>query len=680
MQIEPKVNILLVDDYPENLLTLEAILSGLNQNLVRASSGEEALRCILHQDFAVVLLDVQMPGLDGFETATMIRQRMRSQHTPIIFLTAFHSNDNFIYKGYSLGAVDYLLKPLDPEILISKVAVFVDLFKKTEEIKRQAAQLEAVNAELQESKQTLQDFLDNANDLIQILSLEGHFTYVNRTWQQTLGYSLEEINQLTCFDIIHPAHRSDLEVVIKAIQLNKENCIIDTKFITKYGKEIELEGNLNCRFEENKPLAIRCIFRDISERKQAEETRAQFTREQAARQQAEAANRMKDEFLAVLSHELRTPLNSMLGWVRLLLTRNYDQKATNQALQTIERNAKLQAQLIEDILDVSRIIQGKLQIHLHPINLVAVIDAAVEAVRPNTETKAIKLEPIYDEVPASSPVLVLGDFARLQQVCWNLLTNAIKFTPQAGEVQIKLKLIEENFVQIQITDNGIGISKEFLPYIFERFRQADSTSTRSQGGLGLGLAIVRHIVELHGGSIKAESEGEDKGSTFTVTLSLISNNREANKGKAIIHKSDNELNLDIPIKLDGLHILVVDDEADARNLLNVVFAEYGAKVTTAASASQAIELIKSLQPDILISDIGMPNEDGYSLVKKVRELDSQQAREMPAIALTAYVTKEDNKQAISSGFQMHLSKPVDTNALITAVAKLTEKMPMINQK
>jgi len=680
MQIEPKVNILLVDDYPENLLTLEAILSGLNQNLVRASSGEEALRCILHQDFAVVLLDVQMPGLDGFETATMIRQRMRSQHTPIIFLTAFHSNDNFIYKGYSLGAVDYLLKPIDPEILISKVAVFVDLFKKTAEIKRQAAQLEAVNAELNESKQTLQDFLDNANDLIQILSLDGHFTYVNRTWQQTLGYSLEEISNLTYFDIIHPAHRSNLEFVIKAIQLNKENCIIDTKFITKDGKELEVEGNLNCRFEENKPIAIRCIFRDISERKQAEETRAQFTREQAARQQAEAANRMKDEFLAVLSHELRTPLNSMLGWVRLLLTRNYDQKATNQALQTIERNAKLQAQLIEDILDVSRIIQGKLQIHLHPINLVAVIDAAVEAVRPNAETKAIKLEQIYDEVAANSSVLVRGDFARLQQICWNLLTNAIKFSPQGGKVQITLKLIEGNFVQIQITDNGIGISKEFLPHIFERFRQADSTSTRSQGGLGLGLAIVRHIVELHGGSIKAESEGKDKGSRFTVTLSLVCNNREANKGKAIIHKSDNELNLDTSIKLDGLHILVVDDEADARDLLEVVFAEYGAKVTTAASASQAIELIKSLQPDILISDIGMPNEDGYSLVKKVRELDSQQAREIPAIALTAYVTKEDNKQAISSGFQMHLSKPVDTNALITAVAKLAGKMPMINQK
>ncbi|AFZ15374.1 PAS/PAC sensor hybrid histidine kinase [Crinalium epipsammum PCC 9333] len=680
MQIEPKVNILLVDDYPENLLTLEAILSGLNQNLVRASSGEEALRCILHQDFAVVLLDVQMPGLDGFETATMIRQRMRSQHTPIIFLTAFHSNDNFIYKGYSLGAVDYLLKPLDPEILISKVTVFVDLFKKTAEIKRQAAQLESVNAELNESKQTLQDFLDNANDLIQILSLDGRFTYVNRTWQQTLGYSLEEISNLTYFDIIHPAHRSNLEFVIKAIQLNKENCIIDTKFITKDGKELEVEGNLNCRFEENKPIAIRCIFRDISERKQAEETRAQFAREQAARQQAEAANRMKDEFLAVLSHELRTPLNSMLGWVRLLLTRNYDQKATNQALQTIERNAKLQAQLIEDILDVSRIIQGKLQIHLHPTNLVAVIDAAVDAVRPNAETKAIKLEAIYNDIPANSSVLVRGDFARLQQICWNLLTNAIKFSPQGGKVQITLKLLERNFVQIQITDNGIGISKEFLPHIFERFRQADSTSTRSQGGLGLGLAIVRHIVELHGGSIKAESEGENKGSTFTVTLSLLSNKIEENNGKAISAKSDNELNSNISIKLNELHILVVDDEPDALNLLTVVFAEYGAKVTTAASASQAIELIKSLQPDILISDIGMPNEDGYSLVKKVRELESQQAREIPAIALTAYVTKEDNKQAISSGFQMHLSKPVDTNALITAVAKLAGKMPMINQK
>lgn len=675
MQIEPKVNILLVDDYPENLLTLEAILSCLGQNLVRASSGEEALRCLLHQDFAVVLLDVQMPRMDGFETATLIRQRMRSQHTPIIFLTAFHNNDTFIYKGYSLGAVDYLLKPIDPEILISKVTVFVDLFKKSTEIKKQAAQLATVNAELQESKHTLQDFLDNANDLIQILSLDGHFTYVNRTWQQTLGYSLEEINNLTCYDIVNPAHRSHLEFTLKAIQIKKESFIIDTKFITKDGKEIQVEGNLNCRFEENKPVAIRCIFRDITERKQAEETRVQFTREQAARQQAEAANQMKDEFLAVLSHELRTPLNSMLGWVKLLLTRNYDQKTTTKALQTIERNAKLQAQLIEDILDVSRIIQGKLQIHLHPTNLLAVIDTAVESVRPNAETKAIKLEAIYDDIIASSPVLVLGDFARLQQICWNLLTNAIKFTPQGGEVKVKIKLIEGDFVQIQVIDNGIGISKEFLPHIFERFRQADSTTTRAQGGLGLGLAIVRHIVELHGGSIKADSEGEDQGSTFTVTLSIIPDRIEENNGKAVFSKKES----DISIKLDGLHILVVDDEADALDLLAVVFAEYGAKVTTATSASQAIEIIKSLQPDLLISDIGMPKEDGYILIKKVRELAHQEAREIPAIALTAYVSKEDNQQAISSGFQMHLSKPVDTNALITAVAKLTGKMPMINQ-
>jgi PAS domain S-box-containing protein len=538
MQPEPKANVLLVDDHPENLLALEAILGKLGQNLIKAHSGQEALRCLLNQDFAVILLDVQMPGMDGFETATLIRNRARSQHTPIIFLTAFSTSDSLMFKGYSLGAVDYLFKPVEPEILASKVAVFVDLFQKTAEVKRQAAQLAAMNAELRESEERFRSLSACSPVGIFLTDVEGRYTYTNPRCQTICGFSLEESLGEGWLKFVHPDDREQVVADWSAWTLAKGEYSSEFRFQSPEGivRQVHLRASAMLSAQ-GELLGHVGTVEDITDRKLAEEARAEFIREQAARQQAEAANRMKDEFLATLSHELRTPLNSILGWAGLLRTRSFDPATIARALETIERNAKLQSQLIEDILDVSRIIRGKLLLNLHLINLVPVVEAAVDSVRPLVEAKSIQLETVFDTSTDSvsdgslngdglSPnsggkesLLIKADSNRLQQVIWNLLSNAIKFTSEGGKVAVRVRRTDSH-AQIQVIDTGIGISKDFLPFVFDRFRQEDSTTTRAYGGLGLGLAIVRHLVELHGGTVRADSEGEGQGAIFTVELQL----------------------------------------------------------------------------------------------------------------------------------------------------------------
>ncbi|MBD0346422.1 MAG: response regulator, partial [Coleofasciculus sp. Co-bin14] len=426
---------------------------------------------------------------------------------------------------------------------------------------------------------------------------------------------------------------------------------------------------------------------DITERKRAEEEREQLlSREQIARAEAETANRLKDEFLATLSHELRTPLNSMLGWTRLLQTRKFDQATTTRALETMERNTKALSQLIEDLLDVSRIITGKLRLTMRAVELVAVIDAAIEAVRSAAEAKEIQIKTVYE--PSVS--LVSGDSTRLQQIFWNLVSNAIKFTPKRGQIEVRLEREGSN-AQITVSDNGQGIAADFLPHMFERFRQADGTITRSQGGLGIGLSIVRHLVELHGGSIRAESPGVGQGATFIVTLPLRAIREPDNTSDTLLNgnspgtpiANNNHVALESPSLLNGLWILVVDDEADARDLLTTVLEVSGAQVTAVGSASAAIEIIAegslSRRPDILISDIGMPDGDGYSLIRQIRTLASAEGGQIPAIALTAYARAEDRARAIEAGFQIHVPKPVVPEELITVVASLVARSGIESQ-
>jgi PAS domain S-box-containing protein len=385
-------------------------------------------------------------------------------------------------------------------------------------------------------------------------------------------------------------------------------------------------------------------------------------------QEAQEANRLKDEFLAVLSHELRTPLNSMLGWVTLLRTRKFDEAKTGKALETIERNARSQLQMIEELLDVSRIIRGKLQLNLRQVDLISVVETAVDTLRPTAEAKGIKLETAVD-LPVK---YVSGDTDRLQQVVWNLLSNAIKFTPSNGLVEVRLNRVDDK-AQIQVSDTGIGIAPEFLPYVFERFRQENSSTTRSHGGLGLGLAIVRHLVELHGGKVSAESAGIDRGAVFKVQLPLI-NTQEITNADFKKSRSSAALNSkSLKSKtLEGLRILVVDDEADAREVMTTVLEQFGAEVTAKDSVRQALEVLEMQSPDILVSDIGMPTEDGYSLISQWRRREGTSGKHLPAVALTAYAREQDRERALAAGFDLHVAKPVNFNDLALAIAQLSK--------
>jgi PAS domain S-box-containing protein len=403
----------------------------------------------------------------------------------------------------------------------------------------------------------------------------------------------------------------------------------------------------------NHPATAVVTFQNITQLKQIE---AELRR----------ANHMKDEFLSTVSHELRTPLTAMLGWTRLLRTGKLDKENFDHALETIDRNAKAQAQLIEDLLDVSRIITGKLHLDIHQLELVPLIESSINTVRPAADAKAINLRMIYDSAVGS----VFGDATRLQQVIWNLLSNAIKFTPKGGYVEVQLERAGPQIV-ITVSDNGQGISPDFLPHVFDRFRQADGTSTRKHGGLGLGLAIVRHIVELHGGTITVESQGEDKGTTFKVRLPLRAITPSQISQPHIQSEIESSKLLECSTSLEGLRLLIVDDEPDALELIKAVVAQCGAEVQTTASAAEALAVIEKWKPDILVSDIAMPDVDGYELIRKIRSIELEHDRRIPAIALTAYARPEDRIRALSAGFNIHVSKPIEPAELVTVIASLS---------
>jgi hypothetical protein len=670
---DSKANILLVDDHPENLVALEAILDKLGQNLVKAHSGQEALRCLLNQDFAVILLDVQMPVMDGFETATLIRERDRSRHTPIIFLTAFSANDTLAFKGYALGAVDYLLKPIDPAVLTSKVAVFVDLFKKNLEVKHQAAQLSVMNTELRQSERRFRSLCACSPIGIFLTDPMGHCTYTNPYCQAICGFDIGERWQEGWSTFIYDDDRD--RVLTEWSHHTHRGWAYSAEFrLCKPDGTVRWVHIRTSPLESEQSAFVGHVgtIEDITERKEAEAIHEQIIREQIARQQAEDANRMKDEFLAIVSHELRTPLNSILGWSQMLLKREFEPAKATSALKTIERNAKSQSQLIDDILDVSRILQDKIQLKLQIIDLETLIESVITTFRPLAEESGIQLIVSMDgTVPK-----ILGDPERIRQVVRNLLSNAIKFTPESGYVEVELATVDHQ-VQLRVTDTGIGIDPDFLPYVFDRFRQADSSTTRTYGGLGLGLSIVRQLVELHQGHVSVSSDGEGKGATFTVCLPIASASPltpSAVLDAVRLFEPQNCSTESIP-SLDHLHILVVEDDTDTRTFLTLLLEQAKAQVTSVASAAAAMQALEEFIPHVLLSDIGMPDEDGYQLIRKVREFAAQRGVVIPAIALTAYAKDEDQQHAIAAGFQMYLAKPVEGQTLLCAIDQLVSQIP-----
>ncbi len=414
--------------------------------------------------------------------------------------------------------------------------------------------------------------------------------------------------------------------------------------------------------EEGTLIGMVGVSMDISERKELEQEL------RAHAEELSEANRLKDEFLATLSHELRTPLTAVLGWARMLCDSTPDEATLAHALKVIMRNAEAQQHLIEEVLDVSRIITGKLRLDVRPIELISIIEAAIETVSPAAEARAIQVSRDFDK----EANLIAGDPERLQQVVWNLLSNAVKFTPQSGHVEILLERVGSH-VRIIVSDSGQGISPDFLPHVFDRFRQADQTAARSHTGLGLGLAVVRHLVELHGGTVVARSEGEQKGATFTVELPILAPVEETKAQPPAPERIRDKTQSDNAVELGGLRVLIIDDEPDARELISVLLRQRGAEVLEASSASEGLKLLESAKPDVLIADIGMPGEDGYALMRKVRALSPERGGLTQAIALTAYAGEEDQAQAIDAGFHLHVTKPVDSAALTDALLSLARQ-------
>jgi signal transduction histidine kinase len=682
-----RADVLLVDDRLEQRLALASVLDELDVNVVEAASGREALRQILQREFAVVLLDINMPDMDGFETAALIRGRQSSEATPIIFVTAF-GDDSVALRGYSLGAVDYVLTPLEPQVLKSKVSVFVELFQKREQLKRQAASLEGHIAKLKrladaslqlhaarEIDPLLESLADSAASLIGARQVAASLVvppsaplswsrarfgrHVVRRPEQTAldRLELEELaggparrRRLSRDEWVAPIRANEIPLLgwlVAPLSATDGQLLgwlqLSDKVEGEFGPEDEL---LLAQLAEMASIAAENIFFD----------------------EAREANRLKDQFLATLSHELRTPLQTILTWSCMLRQEgpeggiDQDPAMLARGLEVIERNARAQTRLIEDLLDVSRIVTGKLVLEKRLLRIDEALATVVEDARVHAQDRGVSLS-LDLRCPGAC---VHGDPLRIRQVVGNLISNAIKFTPNGGHATIGAALRSEGIVEISVSDTGKGIEPAFLPHLFEAFRQADSSSTRSHAGLGIGLAIVRHLVELHGGSVSAESEGEGRGARFVLHFPLAEVAHDAGAGDAVGNRAAREPDL------EGVRILVVDDEADARASIELTLKQYGALVVAVPTVEEAMSALEREPIDVLLSDLAMPGEDGFSLIRRVRAHSRERTARLPAAALSAYGRAEDRAAATRVGFDVHLPKPIEPAALAAAIEGLLE--------
>jgi PAS domain S-box-containing protein len=513
----------------------------------------------------------------------------------------------------------------------------------------------------------LAEIVESSDDAIVAKDLNGIINAWNRGAERLFGYTAQEAIGKSITIIIPPERLDEEAMVLERIRRGERVDHFETIRQRKDRSLVDISLSVSpIRDCYGKVIGASKTARDITERRRFQaELEAHLINEQSLRMEAEAANRSKDLFLATLSHELRTPLNAIVGWVNILRSEGCSKEDLREGLDVIDRNTKTQVQLIEDVLDVSRIVSGKLQLNMHRCELASIIDAAILSVRPAADAKGVQLEAKVD--PSASPATC--DPTRVQQVVWNLLSNAVKFTPKGGRVTVSLDR-EHSMSRIVVRDTGQGISAAFLPYVFDRFRQADSTTRRKFGGLGLGLSIVKQLVEMHGGRVRAESQGEGHGATFTVQLPIAAVNADqpAEGGEALAVASDTGDAL-ASVRLDGLRLVVVDDEPDARRLLSKVLTDAGAVVTAAATVLEALQAIEKVRPHVLISDIAMPDQDGYDLIRQVRG-KGHTAQLLPAIALTAFADKSYARNVLLAGFQVHVPKPVESDDLIAMVASL----------
>jgi len=684
-------SILMVDDRPERLLTLRAVLSSLDADIVTAGSGREALRHVLQRDFAAILLDVNMPGIDGFETAALIRQRKQSERTPILFITAY-SEDMHVARGYSIGAVDYIVAPVDPEVLRTKVGVFVDLFNAAQKLRAHAQAMERRVTQLQLlTRWSLAiNSASSADEILQTAIVAGLEILGSATCAAGLLRPDGRIHGgcvATPGPTIRPASPEGALVLTDLCErLSQTGHVlrVDTGALSGDGSLAAMASSgFAGRHVIATPLighggrrmGIVCAATDHAD-EVTEEAEAfllqlgQITAtavENLLFSQAHEANALKEEFVATLSHELRTPLTAILGWVRLLQKAPDDVPILQRGMEVIERNVRAQSKLIDDLLDISRITAGKVRLAIQPVAVRDLVESSIEAARPMAEASGLALllrcAPGIDRIPA--------DPERLQQIVWNLLTNAIKFTPRGGRIEIDVEA-DGPRVSIRVRDSGKGIARDFLPHVFERFRQADSGTARGHGGLGIGLAVVRQLVELHGGSVTAESDGVGQGATFTVRLPARASAIRA--AEACVRTDGGRGDgagvaaVDSAVELRGVRVVAVEDDADARELVQEILATAGAEVRVADSVREALAILDQFPADVLVSDIGMPGEDGWGLIERVRA--RRPAAELPAVALTAYAGDADRARAARAGFQAYLSKPVEPVELLSCVARL----------
>ena len=650
-----KCTILFLFTSPQSTEHILALMNGADFAVnYRCVATQADYLTALNSSWDAIIADYSLNDFDALEAL----HTMQAQGLNVPFVIVGADKASVAVKCIKAGAADYLpkdelarLPQVIKQVLAQKTQPS-ELHKKdleqrlqaqTVELRKQEDRLQQVEAALERISVQLQTLITKNADGIVVVDRQGIVRFINPAALKLFGCKQEELlGELFGFPVVG-SDNTEVDIYPYNRESTAANGRLE-KIAQMRVVEIEWQGE----------TAYLVSLRDITERRRVEEERNKLL------EQAQVANRIKDEFLAVLSHELRTPLNPILGWVKLLRSRKLDANKTNQALETIERNASLQVQLINDLLSVSKILRGKLTLHPIAVDLQSTIAAAMESVSLAAQAKSIKITTVFDR----NVGLVLGDPKRLQQVMWNLLSNAVKFTPFRGEVTVRLETVN-SYAQIQVIDTGKGIKPDFLPYIFDYFRQQDSSYSRKFGGLGLGLSLVHHLVELHGGTVQAESFGEGKGASFTVRLPLMLESSITIQGET--QKDDSSPDL------SGVRVLVVDDEPDNRDFLVFLLEAYGASVRAAASGHEALSSLVEEQPDLLVSDIGMPEMDGYTLIREIRSLPAEQGGQIPAIALTAYAAKSAQQQALGSGFTLHVPKPVEPVLLATAIANLVEK-------
>lgn len=647
------LHVLIVEDSEDDMLVLLHILEQNNYDVIysRVETSAEMSAALDRQPWDVIICDYIIPGFGAPKALSLLKEKKLD--IPFIIVSGSIDEETAV-TALKAGAHDFVLK----ERMVRLVPAIEREIREAR-IREKQRQTEIA---LQETEQQLKLALKMAKLGSWELNLQTNVLSTSVQCKVNFGMPVDaDFSHQILMSRIHPDDRVWVQSAIEQAIANHTDYDVEYRNIWADNTIHWVLVRGRCIYDSvGNPLRMVGMSMDITERKLAEVEREELLkRSLAAQEQAETANRIKDEFLAVLSHELRTPLNPILGWTSLLRTKKFDPITTERALETIERNAKLQTQLINDLLDISRILRGKLSLTIMPVNLETVISSALETVQLSAQAKSLQIE----TANASSVGAVKGDAARLQQVIWNLLSNAIKFTESNGIIQISLTKVGK-YAQIQVKDSGKGINTSFLPYVFEHFRQEDGATTRKFGGLGLGLAIARQIVELHGGTLSADSPGVGQGATFTVQIPLLQTSDEMPSAK---------ISSKLKVDLDGIKILVVDDDADSREFLNFVLKQEKAIVTTAASGFDALQVFELSIFDIVVSDVGMPGMDGYMLMRQLRRLTAQQAKDIKAIALTAYAGELDRQQAKEAGFHQHLAKPIEIGELVQAIATLMQR-------